>query len=81
MVTNTGVNALEVFEQYPTFDSTDEAFDDADEYVSRIMPPGSFLIIPTQRSLIYDAKTSAANVSTLNGLTMQVRKPMGVVMF
>ena len=77
MVTNTGVNALEVFEQYPTFDSTDEAFDDADEYVSRIMPPGSFLIIPTQRSLIYDAKTSAANVSTLNGVDHASQKTDG----
>tara|TARA_R100001530_G_scaffold127795_1_gene97177 strand:+ start:1002 stop:2291 length:1290 start_codon:yes stop_codon:yes gene_type:complete len=68
MVTNTGVNALEVFEEYPLYANSGES-EGADHYVTRIIPPGGFLVIPTQRSVIYDSKTSAAAVATLTGVT------------
>ena len=67
MVTNTGVNALEVFEAYPLYANSDEG-EGADHYVTRIIPPKSFLVIPTQRSVIYDSLTSAANVTPLTGV-------------
>ena len=68
MVTNTGVNALEVFEAYPLYGNSGESEGD-DHYVTRIIPPGSFLVIPTQRSVIYDSKTSAGGVATLTAVT------------
>ena len=49
----------------------------ADKYVSRILPPKSFVVIPTQRSVIYGAGASAANHLAFEALDKSSQKTDG----
>ena len=67
VITNTGSTALEVFQGLEPWNASE--VNGTLTYVSSIISPNAFIALPTQRSLIYAALTSAGgNATVTNGV-------------